>query len=58
MEANAVSIDQLVSLSSLQPAVFTVTVQRFDMSKDLVAWEPILASAGRISVDEKRKAWL
>lgn len=58
MEANAVSIDQLVSLSSLQPAVFTVTVQRSDMSKDLVAWEPILAFAGRISVDEKRKAWL
>lgn len=45
MEANAVSIDQLVSLSSLQPAVFTVTVQRSDMSKDLVAWGLILASA-------------
>lgn len=58
MEANSVSIDQLASLSSLQPAVFTVTVQRSDMSKDLVAWGPILASAGRISVDKKRKAWL
>lgn len=58
MEANAVSIDQPVSLFSLQPAVFTVPVQRSDMSKDLVAWVPILASAGGISVDEQGKAWL
>lgn len=32
MEVNAVSIDQPVSLSSLQPAVFTVPVQKSDMS--------------------------
>lgn len=32
MEVNAVSIDQPESLSSLQPAVFTVSVQRSDMS--------------------------
>lgn len=50
MEANSVSIDQPVSLSSLQPAVFTVPVQRSDMSEDLVAPVPVLASAGRISV--------
>lgn len=41
MEANSVSIDQPVSLSSLQPAVFTVPVQRSDMSEDLVAPVPV-----------------
>lgn len=56
MEANAVSIDQPVSPSSLQPAVFTVPVQRSDMSYDLVAWAPVLASAGRISADERRES--
>lgn len=50
MEANAVSIDQPASRFSLQPVVFTVPAQRSDMSQDLVAWAPILASVGRTSV--------
>lgn len=56
MEANSVSIDQPVSLSSLQPSVFTVPVQRSDMSEDLVAPVPVLASAGRISVHTEMRS--
>lgn len=58
MGANAVSIDQPVPLSSLQSAVFTVPVQRSDMSGDLVASVPTLASARRDSVDNRSKTWL
>lgn len=47
MEANAVSIDQPVSLSSLHP-VFIVTVRRSDVSLDLVASTHILVSPGNI----------
>lgn len=56
MGANSVSIDQPVSLSSLQPAVFTVPVQRSDTSEDLVALVPLLASAGRISVHAEMRS--
>lgn len=55
MEANAVSIDQPVSLSSLRPAVFTVPVQRSDMSQELLACAPTLTSSGRISVDREAR---
>lgn len=56
MEANSVSIDQPVSLSFLQPAVFTVPVQRSDMSEDLVAPVPVMASARRISVHAEMRS--